>query len=532
MNLTPHTGRRLTALILALCLLLSACADPYADSEQPEAPAQSPETASEPAYPEEGEEEQQEQPFTLGYYESKGLNPYTCNNTTNQSLLRLLYEPLFQQSPSFETENCLALSCVSDGEGQWTLTLRDGVSFWNGETLNAGDVIASLEQAARSGSLYADRLAPLGALRQTGEHSLTFTWSEPLGDLTPLLEIPVVQAGTEDGDMPMGTGPYLPQLDEDGGVEALTVHPNWWQGKTLPTEKITLYPVSDSDLLIYGFESGQITLVSTDLTGSNSLGYSGSYEVRDYPTSYLLYLGCNTKNGPCREQAFRLAFQSALDRETIADRLLSGHADPSPLTFHPESPWYDKDLARSLAEPDASGLEPYAGERVTILVNAESTFRTAIADFLAESLEEAGLEAEVSALSWSAYRAALEAREYDLYLGVVKLEPNFDLSPFFDLDGSLNFSGFSADEINASLAAYLAADGERRADRAYDLSLAVSQAAPILPLCFLKHSILSNWGSLGSYAATQSNLFYHIQDWDLGGPAHTGEQETEGRTAQ
>ncbi|MGM9594579.1 MAG: ABC transporter substrate-binding protein, partial [Candidatus Onthomonas sp.] len=282
MNLTPHTGRRLAALILTLCLLLSACADPYAAPEEPDVPDQSEATVSEPSDPEDGEK-QQEQPFTLGYYESKGLNPYTCNNTTNQSLIRLLYEPLFQQSPSFETENCLALSCVSDGAGQWTLTLREGVSFWNGETLNAGDVIASLEQAARPGSLYADRLAPLGALRQTGEHSLTFTWSEPLGDLTPLLEIPIVQAGTEDGDMPMGTGPYLPQLDEDGGVEALTAHPNWWQGKTLPTERVTLYPVSDSDLLIYGFESGQITLVSNDLTGSNSLGYSGSYEVRDYP---------------------------------------------------------------------------------------------------------------------------------------------------------------------------------------------------------------------------------------------------------
>ncbi|MGM9537291.1 MAG: ABC transporter substrate-binding protein [Candidatus Onthomonas sp.] len=535
MKLTSQTVRRLTALLLALCLLLAGCADPYASSEETEGPAQSEETSPEPsgageAAQEAGEEG--ERPFTLGYYEGKGLNPYTCNNTTNQSLIRLLYEPLFQQSPDFETENCLALSCVLDGTGSWTLTLRSDVTFWNGETLDAGDVAASLRAAAAAGSIYADRLAPLEDLRQTGEYTLTFTWSEPLGDLTPMLEIPVVQAGTEGDSLPMGTGPYLPLLDEEGDVQALSVHPNWWQEEALPAEQIALYPASDSDMLIYGFESGQITMVSTDLTGSNSLGYSGSYEVRDYPTSYLLYLGCNTKTGPCREQAFRLALQAALDRETIAERLLSGHADPNPLTFPAGSPWYDERLAQRFSEPDSAALEAYAGETVTILVNAESTFRTTVADFLADSLREAGLEAEVSALSWSAYCAALEAGAYDLYLGVVKLEPNFDLTPFFDLDGSLNFSGFSADEINASLAAYLAADGEGRAGRAYDLSLAVSQAAPILPLCFLKHSILSNWGSLGSFAATQSNLFYHFQDWDLSRPAHTGEQEKEGRTAQ
>lgn len=529
MNLRPDFSRRLTAILL-LCLLLSACAGPYVSAEEPAAPELP--AAPESTEPEEEAGEGQElQPFTLGYYRDKGLNPYTCNNTTNQGLLRLLYEPLFQQSPSFETENCLALSCVSDGSGLWTLTLREDAVFWNGAALDAGDAVASLRAAASPGSIYADRLAPLGDLRQTGTDTLTFTWSEPLGDLTPLLEIPIVQSGTEGDSLPMGTGPYLPQGGEKETVTALAAHPNWWQGEALPVAEIQLYPVSDSDLLVYGFESGGITLVSTDLTGSNSLGYAGSFEVRDYPTSYLLYLGCNTQSGPCRETDFRLALQSALDRETIADRLLSGHADPSPLTFSPASPWYDADLAQTFSEPDCSGLEAYQGERVTILVNTESAFRAAIADFLADSLETAGLEAEVSVLPWRDYRSALETGDYDLYLGAVRLEPDFDLTPFFDLDGSLNVSGFSADEITVSLAAYLAAEGAQRLDKAHDLSLAVSQAAPILPLCFLKHSILSNWGSLGSCAATQSNLFYHIQDWDLGRPAHTEQQEKEGRTA-
>lgn len=531
MDLTAHTCRRGAALLLALALLLSGCASPYgADGGRETRPAQTApaeeSSAQGPQTEEEGGDSAAENPFTLGYYPDKGLNPYTCNNTTNQSLIRLLYEPLFQQSPSFETETCLAERCVSDGAGTWTLTLREDAAFWNGERLDAGDVVASLEAAARTGSLYADRLAPLGDLRQTGETTLTFTWSEPLGELAPLLEIPIVQAGTEGDDLPTGTGPYQPKPDGEGVVQALTACSGWWQGEALPVEEIALRAVSDSDLLIYGFESGEITLVSTDLTGSNRLGYSGSFEVRDYPTSYLLYLGCNTGAGLCARQEFRLALQSALDRETIAGSLLSGHADPSPLTFPPDSPWYDGTLAERLSRADASGLADYAGEVVTILVNAESAFRVTIAEVLADSLCEAGLSAEVSALAWRDYQEALAAGEYDLYLGEVRLEPDFDLTPFFDLDGGLNFSGFSADEITASLSAYLASGGESRVDTAHALSLAISQAAPILPLCFIRHSILSNWGSLGSYAATQTNLFYHIQDWDLGG------KEKEGRTAQ
>lgn len=526
MPLTHHICRNGTILLLLLALLLSGCADPYASDGggETESPGSAGTEAPTPEEQDSGEGES-DRAFTLGYYENNSLNPYTCNNTTNQNLTNLLYEPLFQQSPTFETESCLAQSCTTAGGTRWTLTLQTGVTFWNGEELDAADVVASLEAARQPDSIYAQRLAPLEDLEQTGENTLTFTWSEPLGDLTPLLDIPIVQSGTQEEDLPTGTGPYQP-VEEEEQLTCLAAYSRWWQGEALPVEEIALYPVSDSDMLIYGFESGAITLVSTDLTGSNSLGYSGSFEVRDYATTYLLYLGCNTRSGLCREQDFRLALQAALDRETIADRLLSGHAVPSPLTFHPDSPWYDENLAKELSQVDVSGLAAYAGETVTILVNRESTFRTATGDFLAECLEEAGLEAEVSALAWSEYEQALEAGEYDLYLGQVRLEPDFDLTPFFDLNGSLNFSGYSADEITDALGAYLASGGEERVDRAYALSQAVSQQAPLLPLCFAEHSMLTNWGSLGASTATQSNLFYHVQDWNLDAT------EKEGRTAQ
>lgn len=535
MRFTAHTRRRSVALLLALTLLLAGCTDPYGTEElgeQTGSDAQT-ETATEQEEQTDGETEETQaeektaqQSFTLGYYSDLGLNPYTCNNTTNQSLARLLYEPLFQQSPTFETETCLAQSCTSDGGTRWTLTLELDVTFWDGTALDAGDVVASLQAAAQEGSLYADRLAPMDDLEQTGEYTLTFTWSEPLGDLTPLLEIPIVQAGTETDDLPVGTGPYQLQLDEQGQAEMLTAFSGWWQGAQLPAEQIELYAVTDSEMLIYGFESGAITLVSTDFTASDSLGYSGSYEVWDYPTSYLLYLGCNTASGICQEQEFRLALQSALDRETIAQSLLSGHADPSPLTFHPSSPLYDEALAQQLSQADASDLQAYAGETVSILVNTESTFRTAVAAFLAESLENAGLEAEVSALPWSDYLQALEEGSYDLYLGQVKLEPDFDLTALLTSGGSLNFTGQTDGALTDALADYLASSGESRVERAYALSLALSQTAPILPLCFIRHSMLSNWGSLERYAATQANLFYRIQDWNL------GTEEKEGRTAQ
>ena len=38
------------------------------------------------------------------------------------------------------------------------------------------------------------------------------------------------------------------------------------------------------------FSSGEVTLIDADITGSNELGYSVSYEVGEYNTTGLIYL--------------------------------------------------------------------------------------------------------------------------------------------------------------------------------------------------------------------------------------------------
>ena len=288
------------------------------------------------------------------------------------------------------------------------------------------------------------------------------------------------------------------------------------EADALPLGEIALYPAPDSDMLIYHFERGAVTLVTSDLTAPDSLGYSGHYETWDYPTSHLLYLGCNTAEGPCAGAAFRTALQSALNRETMAESLLSGHADASPLPFHPASALYDASLAEACAAPDPSALEGWAGTEVRLLVNAAASLKVALAEYAAATLEDAGLTVTVQSLSWPAFQAALEAGEYDLYLGEVRLEPNFDLSCLLAEDGSLNFSGYRSEAVSSALEAYLASGAQGRADAAAALSLAVCRESPILPLCFERHSILSNWGGLKAYTATQSNLFYHFTQWDLG----------------
>lgn len=88
--------------------------------------------------------------------------------------------------------------------------------------------------------------------------------------------------------------------EEATGETILTARSGWWQGRSLPFQTIHLASVGQADDLISSFDAGDITLLDADLTGTNSLGYSGSYEAWDYSTTNLIYLGFNTQRGPFR----------------------------------------------------------------------------------------------------------------------------------------------------------------------------------------------------------------------------------------
>lgn len=142
-------------------------------------------------------------------------------------------------------------------------------------------------------SHYAQRLGGVRSVA-AGEGTVTVTLSTPNGALPVLLDIPIALG---DGDRPLGTGPYV-LTEEATGETVLTARSGWWQGRSLPFQTIHLASVGQADDLISSFDAGDITLLDADLTGTNSLGYSGSYEAWDYSTTNLIYLGFNTQRGP------------------------------------------------------------------------------------------------------------------------------------------------------------------------------------------------------------------------------------------
>lgn len=510
--------RRFLALLLAACLGLPllGCRE---EAPQP-SPSGSPGPSAIPAPVPEAAR------FSLGYDPAATLHPITGDNQVNRELTGLVYQGLYELDNQFAPKPVLAASGAPSGDGySWSFTVDTRVCFSDGTPLTARHAAASLN-AARASGPYAARLSGVTGAAAVDDATLAVTLSAPNGNLPALLDVPIVLE--QGGDMPpLGTGYY--HYEGAGDRLYLRTNPHHPDASALPYATIPLTAVTGADERIASFDSGGVTAVTTEFSSAYALGYSSSYETCDYPTTTLLFVGFRADGGPCQSGLVRQAFSRAIDREGIAQTLLSGHADPACLPVSPLCGDYDGESAALLGydAEGAAGLLEQAGYQrseedgllyhrrtpleVTVLVNSDNESRQAVAEAVAEALAKLGVAAVVNSLPWDGYVSALAAGQFDLYLGEVQLTGDFDPSPL--LTGPLNYGGYAGGELTQALGAWKAARGEARAQAAKELWARFAQDAPIAPLCFKRGSMLVRWGMVSGLRPTRANPFYCMEEW-------------------
>ena len=504
--------RRLTALLLAAALALALCAC-GGDAPVESTPLPEP-TASPSPQPE-------AQPFTLAYDPSASLHPIQGSSQVNGMLTSLIWQGLYELDDAFTPQPVLARSAQADESGLvWTVSVREDVSFSDGTPLTARHAADSLN-AARSSDRYSSRLSTVASVTAQGS-DVIITLYTPNGDLPALLDIPVVLE--QNGGTPLGTGRYCLADGPDG--LSLTANPHW-SGR-LPFRDISLHAVSDADSRLDAFNSGAVTMVTADPNSPFALGYGRDCEQWDYPTTSLLYLGFNTVKGPCRYGAVRQAVSRLCDRADMVRSALSGLGDPAALPVSPLCDDYDADAAQALAfAPDAAaalleeagfaagedGLRRRRNESlsVTILVNADSAPKAALAEQLAAALRAAGFDVAVDQRTWQGYQTALAAGEFDLYVAEVRLTADFNFTPL--LSGTLNYGQYPLSGLADVLSSWTVAQGDARADAAAALWARFAQEVPLAPLCFKRNVLLVQSGAVTGLAPTQRDPFHQMEAW-------------------
>ena len=273
-------------------------------------------------------------------------------------------------------------------------------------------------------------------------------------------------------------------------------------------KQIPLATMTQKEQVGTAFNSGEVTLIDADITGSNELGYSGSYEVWEYNTTGLIYLGFQTAHGVCQKAEVRQAIAKAIDRSYVTDN--------ATLPVHPDSALYDTELAQEL-EYDLSALKELGleGKSLTLLVNIEDMAKSAAANRIEEDLESAGLRVTVERLAWEDYVKALERGQFDLYLAEVYLTADFDLTSLISPQGELNYGGWNDAAIPGLLDNVRRAQGEERVERMTTLLRYLNQNAPIAPICFREGTVLTQYDRVENLSPVQGNVFSNLSQWTV-----------------
>lgn len=501
--------RKAMALALALCLLLAGCGEGKAPEGSP----------SPSATPSEAPVLQEVRDFSLPLDPAGGWNPYVGSKSGNMTLAPLIYESLFQLDGSFAWHPLLAKGATVSEDGLvWTVELRDGVTFSNGQVLNAAMAAAAVNAARGEKSAYAVRLAGIKQVVAKEGETLVFTLSTPNARFPALLDFPIALVDEEEV---WGTGPYVVAEDK------LTARRGWWRGLELPLAEISLLEIKDADALVAAFNANQLSLAADDPTSDRALGYAGSYQSWEYPTSSMIYLGFQCGKGPCKNAGLRRAVSRAVDREGLVSRDLSGHATVATLPAPAASGLYEEEVAKGLAydlsdaataldelgyEVGEDGLR-YDGRQalsLTLLVNADNVFKEVVAQSVAADLEQLGIGVEVRALVWEEYTKALDRGDFDLYLAECRMTGDLDPSPFLTWGSGVYYGGFSSGELTQALA------DARKTGKWAQFYRLWAQEVPLAVLCFKNAQMLTQWGQVAGADPTQGNLFYQFENWQIG----------------
>ncbi len=469
----------------------------------------------------------------LAYYTAEPVNPVTSRTDINVILCNALYEGLFVLDDTFTPQNVLCESYEVSPDGLvYTLKLVDGVTFWSGAPLTATDVVESLRYAkSTAGARYYSRFLEVEQIAVVDSKTVRIRLTQPNANLISLLDVPVFRAGTAKEPFSDGTGPFMPV--RENGAYHLVAYPDWHGELNPEIDSIELVSTVRAKSVVHSFSTGDVSMIRTERICDDPLSPSGAVDVYQTPSTELHYLGANMKRQLPAISEFRRAVSVLIDRASICENALQTYADPvllpqqpQPVTVTEQSYLADLDQAMKLfaqigiSDTNGDGYLDYAAEHylnrqpvvLTILTNAENSYKQAVLSQISLALSQAGIQTVITAVDFQTYQTELMAGNYDFYYGDVVLQPDFDVRPLIATGNTLNYGGYT-DPVMDSLLTAKRTQGTEAAEQMFQNYFL--QQMPIIPIAFERMQVVLRGGLIQNYETAPAQMFVNYPAWRM-----------------
>lgn len=349
------------------------------------------------------------------------LDPQIREDGGERAVNDNVYETLLARNAVGELEPKLAAEMPTQvDDTTWEVTLREGITFHNGEPLNAEVVAASFnriidpEFASEQSSFFEG----ITTIEAVDEYTVRFTTEGPDPILpSRLYWIKVVpaeySADAAFAEAPVGTGPYRFVEWQRGQQVVLERNDEYW-GEPKPTiGQVTYRFVPEPGTRLSGLISGEFDLITNLLPEDTEQAPKfATVEGLEHPVMIL-----NAMDGPTASLEVRQAMNYAVDKQALAEELYGGFAtvdecqilSPTYTGFNEELEAYPYDPEQAAQLISDAGAE---GAQIEIISTAGRWLKDReITEAVANYWTEAGLEVTVNIYEFDEYLDRLFDRE-------------------------------------------------------------------------------------------------------------------------
>ena len=464
------------------------------------------------------------------------LTPSGGDDEPSIYVIRQLYRGLVKyDTKTGEPVNDIAESIESTDQKNWTIKLKDGYVFDNGEPVNADSFIRSWNYAAygpnaQNNGYFMKRIAgikdvqsedpdgegpktapepkakELSGLKKVDDLTFTVELTEPFSGFPATVGysgfFPMAQACVDDikacNEKPIGNGPYKMDGAWQHNQLITVVKSDSWKGEPGKVDKISYKIYTEIDAAYSAFQTGELDVMYT-IPPARYKEAKAQYGDRLYeqPGDSFTYVGLPLYDDNFKDKRVRQALSLAIDRQSIIDAVFDGRYTPAAGVIAPtfdgaraDACTYckqDVEKAKALLA-EAGG---WKGGKLTLWANAGASHENwlqAVGDQIKANL---GIDYELKVnLQFPEY---LDTADKKKFTGPFRLGwgPDYPVSetylaPLYASGGSSNNSGYANPEFDALITQGNGAAGDEATkfyNQAEDLIL---EDLPVIPMWFNK----------------------------------------------
>ena len=351
--------------------------------------------------------------------EPSTLDPQAVNDRSSRVVTANLFESLLGRDASTALVPVLATSYEAFDDDTWRFTVREGVTFHDGQALDAQAVADALNRMLDPDySTQRDSyIRGMNSVEAVDAYTVD-VHTDGVNATLPLqiAQLPIFAPGTADtvGENPVGTGPYMFESWERGQQITAVRNANYW-GDAPSIDAFTVRFIPDKQTSLAALQAGEVDLVLDILPEQVPL----VPQALSVPATEYSYIALNALRPDLAPPEIRVAMNLAVNKELIAETLYEGYAKPndaqhlSPgmLGYNDDiGPFpYDPDQAREIMaehgwnEDNPLFLEIYAPIG-RYLRGVETT------QAVATMLNDVGFNTEVRLAEWTRFRAGSRIR--------------------------------------------------------------------------------------------------------------------------